>query len=357
MTGGVYHIGIPAKCRIQGVGFAISGMARRSLRITVPTKTITVKPFHLVSTVTQRSVARHLDSPHWAALGRVENIRLASFNDTPDDTSSITWGSHVSHVSWATMIIVMCIIVVLICVKVLQCVRKMRHGQAARRYWQSDQPRGRWDVLRYARRVWRRRRSAGVDDPQVDAGWVPSEVDALPWRTTTPASPESHRALRGHTLGDRNEVSDRHNGRDAADNRATNDDDRASGYLTPSLPSRNYPANRDGYTAGCTDRTNRTNRTDRTERNKRTGRCQSVRVDHSPVPDAHRAGAGTIELYPLRADASTSVTALERRRDEQLTLLPRLLPVSLAPFADVHYDTIPDELPTPTVKTTIKTTA
>ena len=131
MTGGVYHIGIPAKCRIQGVGFAISGMARRSLRITVQTKTITVKPFHLVSTVTQHSVARHFDSPHWAALGRVENIRLASFNDTPDDTSSITWGSHVSHVSWATMIIVMCIIVVLICVKVLVCAKNASRASRA----------------------------------------------------------------------------------------------------------------------------------------------------------------------------------------------------------------------------------
>ena len=97
ITGGVFTIRIPPGCRVSNVGFSITGVVHRDSRITISPPTITITPFRLGTTVTRESVAAHLDGQNWAALGRVENIKLSSLDDDPLSSSGIIWGSYPHH--------------------------------------------------------------------------------------------------------------------------------------------------------------------------------------------------------------------------------------------------------------------
>ena len=122
ITGGVFTIRILPGCRVNNVGFSITGVVHRHSRNTISQPTIAIKPFLLAKTVTRESVATHLDGPHWAALGRVENIKLSSLDDDPLGSSGIIWGSYPHHTSWiALSIIIAVIIVIILCKSVPVC--------------------------------------------------------------------------------------------------------------------------------------------------------------------------------------------------------------------------------------------
>ena len=76
--GGLYLVTIPSNCRINGEGWTLSGLKTRSLQIVMELPVIKIQPFNLSTIVSHESVVRHLKSPHWTLLDKVENIRLSS---------------------------------------------------------------------------------------------------------------------------------------------------------------------------------------------------------------------------------------------------------------------------------------
>ena len=169
ITGGVFTIRIPPGCRVSNVGFSITGVVHRNSRVTISKPTITIKPFRLAKTVTRESVAAHLHGPHWAALGRVENIKLSSLDDDPLGSSGIIWGSYPHHTSWIALSIIIALIIIVICVKVFQCARNPDRRPVR-------------NALRHGRLIWRRNRRPRTARPPTDEDWG-TDPDSMPWRT------------------------------------------------------------------------------------------------------------------------------------------------------------------------------
>ena len=132
MAGGVFIIDVPVGCRLNGVGFAVPGLARRTMELAIKTIVIRIKPFHLHTTVTTDTVARHLKGPQWSALGTVKDIQLSSLDDDPKDYFNITWGTHSEHISCVALIIIIVVTIGVISVRVFRCVQRKR--QEARRF-------------------------------------------------------------------------------------------------------------------------------------------------------------------------------------------------------------------------------
>ena len=183
MAGGVFIVDVPVGCRLNGVGFAVPGLARRTTELTIKTTVIRIKPFHLHTTVTTDTVARHLKGPQWSALGTVKDIQLSSLDDDPKDYFNVTWGTHSEHISWVALIIIIVVTIGVISVRVFRCVQRKR--QEARRFPRVE--RTRW-------RSWRRRRTqagSGQESPGVE----------LSLRGASPAAPERLRTCDDETIG------------------------------------------------------------------------------------------------------------------------------------------------------------
>ena len=95
----------------------MTGLARRSVQSTVSLPVIAIKPFRLATTITQRSVARHLNSPHWAILSKIEDIKISSLDVDPNEDSGITWGLTTRSTIWTTVgVLILVTVVILITV-------------------------------------------------------------------------------------------------------------------------------------------------------------------------------------------------------------------------------------------------
>ena len=70
----------------------MTGLARRSVQSTVSLPVIAIQAFGLATTITQRSVDRHLNSPHWAIVSKIEDLNISSLDVDPNEDSGIIWG-------------------------------------------------------------------------------------------------------------------------------------------------------------------------------------------------------------------------------------------------------------------------
>ena len=183
MASGVFIVDVPVGCRLNGVGFAVPGLTYRTMELAIKTTVIRIKPFHLHTTVTTDTVARHLKGPQWSALGTVKDIQLSSLDDDPKDYFNITRGTHSDHISWVALIIIIVVTIGVISVRVFRCVQRKR--QEARRFPRLERTR---------RRAWRRRRTqagSGQESPGVE----------LSLRGASPAAPERLRTCDDETIG------------------------------------------------------------------------------------------------------------------------------------------------------------
>ena len=103
LRGGLFILTLPTACRINGHGWTMTGLARRSVQSTVSLPVVAIKPFRLSTTITQRSVERHLNSPHWEILSKIENIKISSLDVDPNEDSGIIWGLNTHSTIWTTM--------------------------------------------------------------------------------------------------------------------------------------------------------------------------------------------------------------------------------------------------------------
>ena len=103
LRGGLFILTLPTACRINGHGWTMTGLARRSVQSTVSLPVVAIKPFRLSTTITQRSVERHLNSPHWEILSKIENIKISSLDVDPNEDSGIIWGLNTHSTIWTTI--------------------------------------------------------------------------------------------------------------------------------------------------------------------------------------------------------------------------------------------------------------
>ena len=98
VRGGLFILTLPTPCRINGRGWTMTGLAHRSVQSTVSLPDISIKPFRLATTITQRSVERHLNGHHWEILSKIEDIKISSLDVDPNEDSGIIWGvSYTVH--------------------------------------------------------------------------------------------------------------------------------------------------------------------------------------------------------------------------------------------------------------------
>ena len=103
IRGGLFILTLPTACRINGRGWTMTGIARRSAQMTVSLPVVAIKHFRLSTTITQRSVERHLNSPHWEILSKIENIKISSLDVDPNEDSGIIWGLNTHSTIWTTI--------------------------------------------------------------------------------------------------------------------------------------------------------------------------------------------------------------------------------------------------------------
>ena len=120
LRGGLFILTLPTACRINGRGWTMAGLARRSVQSTVSLAVIAIKPFRLATTITQRSVERHLNSPHWAILSKIEDLKISSLDVDPNEDSWIIWGLTTRSTIWTTVGILILVTVILIIVMSFQ---------------------------------------------------------------------------------------------------------------------------------------------------------------------------------------------------------------------------------------------
>ena len=117
LRGGLFILTLPTARRINGRGWTMTGLARRSVQSTVSLPVIAIKPFRLATTITQRSVERHLNSPHWAILSKIEDLKISSLDVDPNEDSGIIWGLSTRSTIWTTVgILILVTVVILIIV-------------------------------------------------------------------------------------------------------------------------------------------------------------------------------------------------------------------------------------------------
>ena len=132
LSGGLYILKLPSRCRINGQGWTLTGMARRSIQSTVSLPVIQIAPFNLTTAITEKSIESHLNSPHWAVLAKVKNIKLSSLNVDPNQDYGIIWGTSKHSILWTIVGILILVIVIIVIVLVLQqFIRRRRVGTLA----------------------------------------------------------------------------------------------------------------------------------------------------------------------------------------------------------------------------------
>ena len=117
LRGGLFILTLPTACRTNGRGWTLTGLARRSVQSTVSLPVIAVQHFRLATTITQRSVERHRNSPHWAILSKVEDLKLSSLDVDPNEDSGIIWGLTTRSTIWTTvgfLILVTAVILIIV---------------------------------------------------------------------------------------------------------------------------------------------------------------------------------------------------------------------------------------------------
>ena len=120
LRGGLFILTLPTACRINGRGWTMTGLARRSVQSTVSLAVIAIKPFRLATTITQISVERHLNSSHWAILSKIEDLKISSLDVDPNEDSGIIWGLTTRSTIWTTVGILILVTVILIIVMSFQ---------------------------------------------------------------------------------------------------------------------------------------------------------------------------------------------------------------------------------------------
>ena len=101
--GGLFILTLPTACRINGHGWTMTGPAHRTVQSMVSLPVIAIKPFRLSTTITPRSVERHLNSPHWEILSKIDNIKISSLDVDPNEDSGIIWGLNTHSTIWTTI--------------------------------------------------------------------------------------------------------------------------------------------------------------------------------------------------------------------------------------------------------------
>ena len=121
LRGGLFIKTLPTACRINGRGWTMTGIARRSVQSTVSLPVIAIKPFRLATTLAQRSIERHLNSPHWAILSKIEDLNISSLDVDPNEDSGIIWGLTTRSTIWTTVgILILVTVIILIIVMSFQ---------------------------------------------------------------------------------------------------------------------------------------------------------------------------------------------------------------------------------------------
>ena len=124
LSGGLYILKLPSRCRINGQGWTLTGMARRSIQSTVSLPVIQIAPFNLTTAITEKSIESHLNSPHWAVL--------SSLNVDPNQDYGIIWGTSKHSILWTMVGILILVTVIIVIVLVLQqFIRRRRVGTLA----------------------------------------------------------------------------------------------------------------------------------------------------------------------------------------------------------------------------------
>ena len=102
IRGGLFILTLPTACRINGHGWTMTGLAHRTIQSMVSLPVIAIKPFRLSTTITQISVKRHVNSPHWDILSKIENIKISPLDVDPNEDSGIIWGLNTHSTIWTT---------------------------------------------------------------------------------------------------------------------------------------------------------------------------------------------------------------------------------------------------------------
>ena len=126
LSGGLYILKLPSRCRLNGQGWTLTGMARRTAQTTVSLPVIEIAPFNLSTAITAKSIESHLNSPHWAVLAKVKNIKMSSLNVDPNEDYGINWGTSTHSILWTMFGIAMLVTVIIILVLSLQQFKKRR---------------------------------------------------------------------------------------------------------------------------------------------------------------------------------------------------------------------------------------
>ena len=159
LRGGLFILTLPTAYRINGRGWTMTGLARRSVQSTVSLPVIAIKPFRLATTITQRSVERHLNSPHWAILSKIEDLKISSLDVDPNEDSGIIWGLTTRSTIGTTVgILILVTVVILIIVMRFQ---KNRRATRQRREERREE----------------RREGKGSRDPQRASGCMFELID------------------------------------------------------------------------------------------------------------------------------------------------------------------------------------
>ena len=184
LRGGLFILTLPTACRINGHGWTMTGLAHRTVQSMVSLPVIAIKPFRLSTTITQRSVERHLNSPHREILSKIENIKISSLDVDPNEDSGIIWGLNTHSTIWTTIGIL--ILVTGIILMIVMSFQKYRRPPRRRPVERSRDPEGvpgcTFELLdRYDDSE--RRASTGRDPHSARRGRQIAEADVLAKRT------------------------------------------------------------------------------------------------------------------------------------------------------------------------------
>ncbi len=132
---GAYRLTVKKQCSISGKGWSINGILEKSSRVMYHISPMDIVPFHLPNMTMTPAIQSHvLTKPHWANFSPPLSIKIKELQEIP--IQKFTWGSHVPHISWISLIIgtVLFVFLTFACVfKFRIRIRKALFGKCATR--------------------------------------------------------------------------------------------------------------------------------------------------------------------------------------------------------------------------------
>ena len=135
LTAGVHILPLHSDCELHGPGWIIAGIISQHSDIMIETPRLNITPFNLTAWVPDRSILKHMKSPTWAALKRIENVSLSSMQLYADDDDS-PWNLEFQPFHWINIsntIIVVVLVVLFIWIlrkyDILASLCKCRHSK------------------------------------------------------------------------------------------------------------------------------------------------------------------------------------------------------------------------------------